>query len=116
MLNKQLLFIISFFSIGYISGDYQDYYFKQKAVAEELGKARYFFIGFNIKTDKILLDGNLGWIANDGYIPDKKELYKFLQKDKDVKFKYNDLVIVGLYEFKTKVECEEFFKKQNSNP
>lgn len=110
---KIILVSIVAFILGSYIGDclhgttrYQQDIGQVKSVA----LTRYFFVGYSIG-DKA--DGNMEWDIVDGLPPQKKEIYEFIKKVyPDIKFEYNELIIVGLYEFKNKKECEQFFNNQ----
>ena len=80
---------------------------------------RHFFVGYIISlNDGSECKGNVQWHTYDGLMPIKSEVVKFLQKDSmliSYKFGENDVAIVGLYEFKSKSECEQFFKGITAN-
>ena len=83
---------------------------------KKVSKIRYFFVGYVIWTKDKHAEGNLQWFCYDGLMPVKDEVCKFLQKDMpDLKFTCNQLVIVGLHEFKNKAECDQFYNNQKAS-
>jgi hypothetical protein len=74
---------------------------------------KYYFIGYRIDNQGQSSTGNVEWIVNDGMMPNKHELFKFLQKKlTGITFDFNQLVIVGMYEFKSKHDCDQFYQFQ----
>lgn len=90
---------------------HQQYIGQSKSV--KVSKTRYYFVGYRIETESKHADGNVQWFCNDGLPPAKTELYKFLKKDMlSLDFTFDQLVIVGLHEFKNKADFDMFFKHQ----
>lgn len=105
--------LIGFNVRGILKGDtsYQQDIGHPKSV--KVSKARHFFVGYHIETKSRHANGNLQWICYDGLMPVKAEVCKFLQKDMpDFEFTCDELVIVGLYEFKNKTDGAQFYKDQ----
>jgi hypothetical protein len=74
-------------------------------------KERHFFIGYIINTGRQSATGNIQWHTYDGLMPIKNELFKFLIKEYTElgEFTFDQLSIIGLFEFKSKKECDQFF-------
>lgn len=115
LLVSTIAFITSM-AIGEIiksNNAHQQYIGQAKSV--KVSKTRYFFVGYRIETESKHADGNVQWFCNDGLPPVKTELYKFLKKDMPtLDFTYDQLVIVGLHEFKDKTDCDIFFNQQKN--
>lgn len=81
--------------------------------AVKVNKERYFFVGYSVNNGKQTATGNVQWFTHDGLLPIKKEIFNFLKKDmQGFAFSFDQLVIVGLYEFKNESECTFFFNCQ----
>lgn len=116
MYYKQLLIIIVSLTLSWVVGDKPDY---QQDIGQsksvKVSKTRYFFVGYHIENETKHANGNIQWFCNDGLVPDKHELYKFLKKDLRVlDFTIDQFVIVGLHEFKNKAECDQFYEMQKN--
>lgn len=110
---KIILVSIVAFILGSFIGDYlrgTTRYQQDIGQVKSITLTRYFFVGYSIGGKA---DGNIQWNTVDGDPPKKKEIYNFIKKTyTDIKFEYDELIIVGLYEFKTKKEWEQFFNSQ----
>lgn len=114
---KYILVIAVSFIIGTALGQiikvnsHQEYIGQTRSV--KVIKTRYFFVGYHIDNGSKHVDGNTQWFCNDGLPPVKSELYKFLKKSiSSLDFTFDQLVIVGLHEFKDKGECDMFYNQQ----
>lgn len=115
-MKHPLLFLL-YFILGYISNgshSYQQDIGQPKSV--KVSKERYFFVGYAINNGTQNCQGNCQWFTYDGLLPVKKEVYKYLANDIHMEFSFDQLVIVGLYEFKNKTESDFFFHIQKEKP
>ena len=114
---KLLLIILFSLIIGLFIGDYlkgANRYHESIGQVKKTTITRCFFVGYSIGGKA---DGNMQWYVQDGQTPKKAEIYKFIKKEyPDISFEYKELVIVGLYEFKNKKDCDQFYDDQNKQP
>lgn len=67
---------------------------------------RHFLVGY-------MVNNNYGGaqVHTNGLVPIKKDIYKSLKKNRpEIEFKFSELVILSVSEFKNKKDCDYFFK------
>jgi hypothetical protein len=70
----------------------------------KVDNTRYFFIGFAIGNEQ---RGSITWVSQSGSFPLKKDLLDACRKSKKIaSFNNSDFIILSLYEFKNKEECD----------